>query len=80
VLDLLRRGRLAGTFRSDVPEWWMLTTYFALVHAAGRDVAVGAGDAEEAGQALARTLLGAFAPPPAATPVTQPQRWTDSAS
>jgi TetR/AcrR family transcriptional repressor of mexCD-oprJ operon len=68
VLDLLRRGRREGTFRSDLPERWMLTTYFALVHAAGRDVALGALDPAEAGQALARTLLSAFAAPPAPEP------------
>jgi AcrR family transcriptional regulator len=68
LLDLLRRGRREGTFRRDVSERWMLTTYFALVHAAGRDVAVGAGDAAETGQELARTLLSAFAAPRAVSP------------
>jgi AcrR family transcriptional regulator len=68
VLDLLRRGRREGTFRRDVSEQWMLTTYFALVHAAGRDVAVGAGEATGRGQELARTLLSAFAAPSAGPP------------
>jgi AcrR family transcriptional regulator len=64
VLDrvgaLVRRGRGEGVFRRDVPEAWLLSTYFALVHAAGHDVAAGALAADEAEQALQRTLLGAF--------------------
>jgi TetR/AcrR family transcriptional regulator, mexCD-oprJ operon repressor len=62
---LLRRGRREGSFRRDVPERWLLTTYFALVHAAGRDVAVGASKPADAQRALGRTLLAAFSPPPA---------------
>jgi AcrR family transcriptional regulator len=60
---LLQRGRIEGTFRTDVPERWLLSVYFALVHAAGQELASGAGDARSAEQALGRTLLGAFAPP-----------------
>jgi AcrR family transcriptional regulator len=64
VLDrlraLVRRGRRERRFRRDVPEAWLLSTYFALVHAAGDDVAAGTLAADEAEQALQRTLLGAF--------------------
>jgi AcrR family transcriptional regulator len=57
---LVRRGRSQGIFRSDVPETWLMSTYFALVHAAGHDVAAGALDPDEAEQVLQCTLLGAF--------------------
>jgi TetR/AcrR family transcriptional repressor of mexCD-oprJ operon len=61
---LLQRGRSEGSFRADVPESWLLTAYFALVHAAGREVAAGAMQPAEAEQALSRTLLAALSPPP----------------
>jgi TetR/AcrR family transcriptional regulator, mexCD-oprJ operon repressor len=60
---LVDRGRREGAFRADVPEGWLLTVYFALVHAAAREVAAGLVDPPDAEQALCRTLLGAFAPP-----------------
>lgn len=60
---LLQRGRRDGAFRQDVPERWLLTTYFTLVHAAGHEVALGASTVSEAQQSLQRTLLSAFAPP-----------------
>ena len=60
---LLQRGRRDGTFRQDVPERWLLTTYFTLVHAAGHEVALGASTVSEAQESLQRTLLSAFAPP-----------------
>ena len=61
---LVRRGRRDGTFRRDVSQRWLLTTYFALVHAAGREVMLGASSLDVAEHALRRTLLGAFAPAP----------------
>jgi TetR/AcrR family transcriptional repressor of mexCD-oprJ operon len=67
---LVRRGRRDGTFRRDVSERWLLTTYFALVHAAGREVALGASSLEDAEHSLGRTLLGAFTPAPSGKPST----------
>jgi TetR/AcrR family transcriptional regulator, mexCD-oprJ operon repressor len=32
--ELVERGRDDGTFRTDLPAAWLVTTYFALVHAA----------------------------------------------
>ncbi len=55
------RRRREGAFRDDVPVLWLLTVYFALVHAAGRRVATGASTASEAEQPLLPTLLGASA-------------------
>ena len=61
--ELVNRGRREGVFRNDVPVPWLLTVYFALVHAAGRQVANGASTANEAEQFLLPTLLGAFGAP-----------------
>ena len=60
VTALVRRGRADGTFRTDVPESWLVTTYFALVHAAGQQMGAGAMAAEEAEGALLVTLLDAL--------------------
>jgi TetR/AcrR family transcriptional repressor of mexCD-oprJ operon len=60
VRELVRRGRAEGSFRTDVPEGWLVATYLALVHAAGQQVATGALPAEEAEAALTATVLGAF--------------------
>jgi TetR/AcrR family transcriptional repressor of mexCD-oprJ operon len=61
--ELINRGRRDGAFRRDVPVRWLLTVYFALVHAAGREVATGASTAGEAERSLLPTLLGAFGVP-----------------
>jgi AcrR family transcriptional regulator len=68
LLALLRRGRHQGAFRSDVPERWLVTVYFALVHAAGREVAAGARAAADAERDLARSILGVFTPPTGSPP------------
>jgi AcrR family transcriptional regulator len=60
LLKLIRRGRREGTFRRDVPERWLMTTYFTLVHAAGHEVAVGNATSGEAEKALSNLLLGAL--------------------
>jgi hypothetical protein len=61
--ELVNRGRREGAFRHDVPVRWLLTVYFALVHAAGREVADGTSTASEAERSLLPTLLGAFGVP-----------------
>jgi hypothetical protein len=63
LLRLIRRGRRDGVFRRDVPERWLVTSYFALVHSAGHEVACGAATYKEAEDALSRLLLGAFGEP-----------------
>ena len=67
---LVRRGRRDGTFRRDVPERWLLKTYFALVHAAGREVSLGATSLDDAEQSLGHVMLGAFAPAPSGRAAT----------
>ena len=69
LLALLRRGQAEGVFRRDLPERWLLTTYFTLVHAAGREVAAGAMTPDDAERALLTTLLAAYSSaPPRASP------------
>ena len=67
---LVRRGRRDGTFRRDVPERWLVATYFALVHAAGREVARSATSLDDAEHSLGHVLLGAFAPAPSGRAAT----------
>ena len=57
---LVDRGRAEGAFRSDVPASWLVTTAFALVHAAGDDVRAGRFDADEALAVLTTTLHDVF--------------------
>ena len=61
--ELVIRGRREGAFRDDVPVPWLLSVYFTLVHAAGRQVANGASTTSEAEQSLLPTLLGGFGTP-----------------
>jgi AcrR family transcriptional regulator len=62
VLELLERGRAEGTFRTDLPEPWMVATFYSLMHAAADEIAAGRLDGEDAGHLLAITLLSAFTP------------------
>jgi TetR/AcrR family transcriptional repressor of mexCD-oprJ operon len=57
---LVARGREEGGFRSDLPASWLVTTAFALVHAAGDDVRAGRFDADEALAVLRTTLRDVF--------------------
>src|SRR5215469_8752981 len=41
VQSLIERGQRAGTFRTDLPEHWLATTAFSLMHAAAQDAAAG---------------------------------------
>lgn len=61
--ELLRRGRDAGAFRTDLPEEWQLTTAMALMHAAAEDVSSGQIKAGDAAGLITATLLAALAPP-----------------
>jgi TetR/AcrR family transcriptional repressor of mexCD-oprJ operon len=45
---LIRRGQEQGAFRTDLPERWIVTSYFALMHAAGDEVRAGALKREDA--------------------------------
>lgn len=51
-----------GEFRTDVPVEWLVSVYYALLHAAGDDVRAGRIDSETALHALTTTMLPAFTP------------------
>ncbi len=63
VQALIGRGQRAGTFRTDLPEHWLTTTTFSLMHAAAEDAATGRIKADDAARLITSTLLAAFAPP-----------------
>ncbi len=63
VQSLIRRGQRAGTFRRDLPEQWLITPAFSLMHAAAEDAAAGRVNADDAAGLITATLLAAFTPP-----------------
>jgi TetR/AcrR family transcriptional regulator, mexCD-oprJ operon repressor len=63
VQNLIERGQRAGTFRADMPEQWLITTAFSLMHAAAEDSAAGRVNAGDAARLITATLLAAFTPP-----------------
>ncbi len=63
VQSLIGRGQRAGTFRTDLPKQWLITTSFSLMHAAAEDAAAGRIKADDAAGLITATLLAAFTPP-----------------
>jgi AcrR family transcriptional regulator len=63
VQSLIGRGQRARTFRSDLPEQWLITTTFSLMHAAAEEAAAGRVKADDAAGLITATLLAAFTPP-----------------
>jgi AcrR family transcriptional regulator len=63
VRTLIERGQRAGTFRTDLPKQWLVTTTFSLMHAAAEDAAAGRIKAQDAAGLITATLLAAFTPP-----------------
>ncbi len=63
VQSLIGRGQRAGTFRTDLPRQWLITTAFSLMHAAAEDDAAGRVNADDAAGLITATLLSAYAPP-----------------
>jgi len=61
VRTLIERGQRDGTFRTDLPQPWMVTTAYSLMHAAAEDVTAGRTKAYKAAGLITRTLLAAFA-------------------
>lgn len=60
---LIRRGRAAGVFRSDLPSEWLVATFYGLMHTAADEVDAGRLDADHAADLLEATLLAALAAP-----------------
>jgi TetR/AcrR family transcriptional repressor of mexCD-oprJ operon len=63
IAGLVRRGQAEGAFREDLPAGWLVTTYFALMHACGEEVRAGRLPAGDAVGVLQATVRGAFARP-----------------
>jgi AcrR family transcriptional regulator len=57
---LIRRGQRRGEFDRTLPPNWLLTTFLALSHAAGEEVAAGRLSAERALELLRRSVLRVF--------------------
>ena len=70
---LFEAGIGRGEFRSDMPVEWLLSVYYALLHAAADDVRAGRIDGPTALNALTTTMRAAFAPSDAA--VADRGRW-----
>ena len=68
VQSLIERGQRAGAFRGDLPQRWLITTAFSLMHAAADDVTAGRVEAGDAAGLVTATLLAAFTPPARAAP------------
>jgi TetR/AcrR family transcriptional repressor of mexCD-oprJ operon len=62
VQSLIEQGQRAGTFRRDMPQQWLITTTYSLMHAAAEDAAAGRLDAGDAAGLITATLLAAFTP------------------
>lgn len=60
ILNLIRRGQNEGVFRADVPDHWLLATYYALMHAFGDEVNAERLRAGAADQVLRTTIQRAF--------------------
>jgi AcrR family transcriptional regulator len=58
---LVDRGRDEGTFRTDLPADWLVTTFYALLHAAAEDVRAGHLAPDEGLQAFATSVRELFA-------------------
>jgi TetR/AcrR family transcriptional regulator, mexCD-oprJ operon repressor len=60
VAELVTRGRRDGTFRTDVPESWLVTCCFALFHSCADEIRAGRLDAADAERVLTITLTALF--------------------
>ncbi|MEV7802179.1 TetR/AcrR family transcriptional regulator [Microbispora sp. NPDC088329] len=72
VRAIIARGRHDGVFRDDLPERWLVTTVFTLMHAAAEDTAAGRLDADDAARVISATLLAALTAPGTAVPTQAP--------
>ena len=63
VQSLIGRGQRAGIFRTDLPDHWLATTTFSLMHAAAEDAAAGRIEPGDGAGLITATLQAAFTPP-----------------
>src|SRR5436305_2418530 len=57
VQSLIEQGQRTGTFRRDMPQQWLITTAYSLMHTAAEDTAAGRPDAGDAADLITATLL-----------------------
>jgi TetR/AcrR family transcriptional regulator, mexCD-oprJ operon repressor len=60
IRKLVERGREEGTFRTDLPTDWLVTSCFALIHACGDEVRAGTMNASSALDVLTETMRDVF--------------------
>lgn len=60
VRRLVERGRSDAVFRDDVPVSWLVSTFYALLHATADEVLAGRARRDEAGELLGQTLRELF--------------------
>jgi AcrR family transcriptional regulator len=60
--QLIRRGRDEGRFRTDLPLDWLITTFYAVLHAAADEADAGRLTPADAPDLLATTVLSLLAP------------------
>lgn len=60
IRALIARGQAEGTFRADLPVPWLLSSYFALMHACGEEVRAGTLERSDAVGVLQPTLRAVF--------------------
>lgn len=68
--SVIGRGRRDGTFRTDLPQQWLVTTAYSVMHAAADDAGAGRLDPADAQRAIVGTLLAAFTAPGDTVPET----------
>ncbi len=61
--ELIERGRTEGTFRTDLPTDWLVTSLLALIHASAEEVHAGKTDATSALTVLTATIRDLFVGP-----------------
>jgi TetR/AcrR family transcriptional repressor of mexCD-oprJ operon len=63
VQSIIGRGQHGGTFRTDLPEHWLTTTVFSLMHAAAEEAAAGRIKPGDGAGLITATVQAAFTPP-----------------
>jgi len=59
---LIARGQAEKDIRTDLPREWLVTTFYALLHAAAEEVNAARLDPARAGDVVAATVVSALAP------------------
>lgn len=63
VEKLVERGRRDGVIRDDLPQSWLVSSLYSLVHAASDEISAGRLTASQAPEVLVSSLLAMYRPP-----------------